>query len=90
MRKDYRELNRTQHFVTVSGDERKQLIKSLKEEGFQIDERFSEEEVLTSPFPVAINTEEKALGILGGAAIAGAAAASDVILTIEEFYSVMS
>lgn len=90
MKKDYRELNRTQHFVKVSGDERRQLIESLKEEGFQIDERFSEEDVLTSPFPVAINTEEKTLGILGGAAIAGAAAASEVILTVEEFYSVMS
>jgi len=89
MRSDYKELKRTQHFVKASGEERRLLIESLKAEGFQVDKHYSEEELLNSPFPIAVNMEEKSLGILGGAAIAGAAAASDVILTMEEFKSVI-
>ena len=88
MRKDYKQMKRTQHFINASRDERQQLIEYLKAEGFHIDERFSEEDLLCSPFPVAVNMDEKALSILGGAAIAGAAAASDVILTVEEFYEI--
>ena len=88
MRKDYNALNRTQHFVKTTGEERKQLLEYLKGEGFQFRKQFSEEDVLNSPFPVSIHTDDKSIGILGGAAIAGAAAASDVILTSKEFYSV--
>ena len=88
MRKDYNALNRTQHFVKANGEERKQLLDYLKEEGFRFREQFSEEDVLNSPFPVSIHTDDKTMGILGGAAIAGAATASDVILTVNEFYSV--
>ena len=88
MRKDYNALNRTQHFVKANGEERKQLLEYLKGKGFRFAEPFSEGDVLNSPFPVAIHTDDKTIGILGGAAIAGAAAASDVILTSKEFYSV--
>ena len=88
MRKDYTALNRTQHFIKATGEERKQLLEYLKGEGFRFGEQFSEEDVLTSPFPVSIHTDDKTIGILGGAAIAGAAAASDVILTVSEFYTV--
>ena len=88
MRKDYNALNRTQHFVKATGEERKQLLEYLKGKGFQFRKQFSEEDVLNSPFPVSIHTDDKTIGILGGAAIAGAAASSDVILTSKEFYSV--
>lgn len=88
MRKDYNALNRTQHFIKATGEERKQLLEYLKEKEFQFRNPFSEENVLMSPFPVSIHTDDKTIGILGGAAIAGAAAASDVILTVTEFYSV--
>ena len=88
MRKDYEQLKRTQHFIKASGEERRQLIRFLKAEGFHTDKRVSEEDLLSSPFPVAVHMDEKALSILGGAAIAGAAAASDVILTVEEFYEI--
>ena len=86
MRKDYNALNRTQHFVKATGEERKQLLEYLKGKGFRFREQFSEEDVLNSPFPVSIHTDDKTIGILGGAAIAGAAAASDVILTVTEFH----
>ena len=88
MRKDYNALNRTQHFVKATGEERKQLWEYLKGEGFRFAEPFSEEDVLNSPFPVSVDTTDKTIGILGGAATAGAAASSDVILTSKEFYSV--
>ena len=88
MRKDYNALNRTQHFIKANGEERKQLLEYLKGKGFRFREQFSEEDVLNSPLPVSIHTDDKTIGILGGAAIAGAAAASDVILTSKEFYSV--
>ena len=87
MRNDYNTLNRTQHFVKANGEERKQLLEYLKGEGFRLGEPFSEEDVLNSPFPVSVDTTDKTIGILSGAAIAGAAAASDVILTVNEFYS---
>ena len=88
MKKDYNALNRTQHFIKANGEERKQLLEYLKGEGFQFGEPFSEEDVLNSPFPVSIHTDDKTMGILGGAAISEAAAASDVILTVNEFCSV--
>ena len=88
MRKDYKQLKRTQHFIKASGEERRQLIRFLKAEGFHTDKQFSEEDLLSSPFPVAVHMDKKTLNILGGAAIAGAAAASDVILTVEEFYTI--
>ena len=88
MRKDYNTLNRTQHFVKANGEERKQLLEYLNKEGFRFAEPFSEEDVLNSPFPVSIHMDDKTIGILGGAAIAGAAASSDVILTVNEFYSI--
>ncbi len=88
MRKDYNTLNRTQHFVKANGEERKQLLEYLNEKGFRFAEPFSEEDVLNSPFPVSIHMDDKTIGILGGAAIAGAAASSDVILTVNEFYSI--
>ena len=88
MRKDYNALNRTQHFVKVTGEERKQLLEYLKGEGFRFAEPFSEGDVLNSPFPLSLHIDDKTIGILGGAAIAGAAAASDVILALDEFNSV--
>ena len=89
MRKDYNALNRTQHFVKTTGEERKQFLEYLKGEGFRLGEPFSEKDVLNSPFPVSVDTTDKTIGILSGAAIAGAAAASDMILSIEEFSSVI-
>ena len=88
MRKDYNALNRTQHFIKAAGDDRKQLLEYLKEKGVQCRKQFSEEDVLNSPFPVSIHIDDKTIGILGGAAIAGSAVASDVILTVNKFYSV--
>lgn len=84
MRSDYMTLNRTQHFIKAAGEERRQLLEHLRREGFRFGEPFSEEDVLNSPFPVSIHTDDKTIGILGGDAIAGAAAASDVILTVKE------
>lgn len=89
MRCDYREMNRNQHFVKSGKEERTRLLSFLESEGFRIDGAgYSEEEIMSSPFPVAVDMKEKTVSVLGGAAIAAAAASSDVILTAEEYYSV--
>jgi len=87
MRKNYQNENRTTHFVKASGRERRKLLKRLKEKGFHISESLSEQEIRTSPYPLAIDLPEKKIFVLAGTVSAAAAAASDVILTAGEFYS---
>ena len=88
MRKDYRKENRTRHFVKASGKERRELLKYLKERGFQSSDGLAEKEIRTSPYPLCVDTVNRKICVLAQAAMAAAAAANDAVLTAAEFYSV--
>ena len=83
---EYLEQNRDQHFVKASGEEREEVLDYLKENGFTVDEeRFTEEEILNSPYPIGVEISTKKIFLIAGAAMAGAAASSDMIFTAENF-----
>ena len=83
---EYLSQNRDQHFVNASGEERKKVLEYLKENGFSVDnESCTEEEILHSPFPIGVKVSTKKIFAISGAAMAGAAASSDMIFTAEHF-----
>ena len=90
MRSDYIESNRNQHYINASNEERIELVKFLKAIGFRVSERFTEEEILNSPFPITVHLDEKTIGRLGNTTVSAAAASNDVILTPEEFYEILA
>ena len=82
----YLDQHRDQHFVKASGVERKEVLDYLKENGFAVDEeRFSEEEIVNSPYPIGVEISKKRIFLIRGAAMAAAAASSDMIFTAEKF-----
>ncbi|MBR2677747.1 MAG: hypothetical protein IKE28_12695 [Solobacterium sp.] len=83
---EYLKQHRDQHFVKASGEEREEVLDYLKENGFTVDEeRFTEEEILNSPFPIGVEMSTKKVFLISGAAMAGAAASKDMIFTAEKF-----
>ena len=62
------------------------LVAYLKEKGFSVDEeRFTEEEIHNSPFPIGVEMSTKKVFLISGAAMAGAAASKDMIFNAENF-----
>ena len=83
---EYLKLNRDQHFVKASGEDREAILDYLKENGFSVDEeRFTEEEIHNSPFPIGVEMSTKKVFLISGSAMAGAAASKDMIFTAENF-----
>lgn len=79
------EKKRTTAAVKASGNERVFLLSYLKSQGFEADDRFTEEEILKSPFPIVVDRKEKKILIAGGASMAAAAASHDMLYTFQRF-----
>lgn len=83
---EYLKRNRDQHFVKASDEDREMVLDYLKEKGFSVDEeRFTEEEIHNSHFPIGVEMNAKKIFLLKGSAMAGAAASADMIFTAENF-----
>ena len=83
---EYLNQDRDQYFVKASGAERRKMLEYLKENGFSVEsERFTEEEILHSPFPIGVELSTKKIFGIGSAAMAAAAASNDMIFTAENF-----
>lgn len=67
---------------------REQLIKTLENDGYIMDEKIalSREDIIDSNLPIIVNTLDKTYSRMGNVTCAAAAAGSGHIITVEEFY----
>ncbi len=67
---------------------REQLIKTLENDGYIMDEKIalSREDIIDSNLPIIVNTLDKTYSRMGNVTCAAAAVGSGHIITVEEFY----
>ena len=79
------------HVRTKNTEERRELIEFLETHGYRLDpkEFRSKEDILNGSLPISVDLNGGKYNMMGNVTCAAAAAASGVLKTLEEFYSLI-
>ncbi len=76
-------------YIDVKKENREHFFSSFEKKGFEIDKRFSKEELIKSVLPITLNFETKEIGRMGNVTCACVASKHGMIMKEDEFWTTL-